>query len=79
MPSNSDLIVVSFLRDLIGEEDDKASQGPPPRRLHFNSFTSSESAEITAATGFGVKATNQQKIKEDSAVRLNPLELRLKK
>lgn len=30
MPSNSDLIVVSFLRDLIGEEDDKASKGPPP-------------------------------------------------
>lgn len=56
MPSNSDLIVVSFLRDLIGEEDDKASKGPP--RLHFNSFTSSKSAEITAVTGFGVEVTN---------------------
>lgn len=33
MPSNSDLIVVSFLRDLIGEEDDKASKGPPAYTL----------------------------------------------
>lgn len=29
MPSNSDLIGVSFLRDLIGEEDDEVSKGPP--------------------------------------------------